>query len=135
MPFALMAIRMLLAATAFCSLAAAWPVAFGTDGLRLLEEDGNRWSGLLGLLVAGSAAIAGVGALAPRWVLAHPAAIVLAGIPLVSLLLVRFSVFDSTAMLAWALTGALFAGIATLALPALALLTRNRGRTPARSTA
>lgn len=135
MVFVFMAIRVLLAVTVLCSIAAAWPVAFGATGAALLEEDRNQWSGLLGLLVAGAAAVAVVGTLAPRWVLGHPMAVVLAGLPLVSLLLVRFSEFDSPAMLAWALMGALSTGIAALALPGVALLTRNRGRASARLTA
>jgi hypothetical protein len=135
MPLTLLSIRFLLAAAAICSVAAAWPVAFSADGLRLLEDDSNRWSGLLGMLVGGSAAVAATGALAPRWVLAHPAAVVFAAVPVVVLLLVRFSDFDSTAMRGWALMAALFAAIATLALPALAFLTRANRRTPVRSGA
>lgn len=135
MHFALVAIRALLAATVLCSVAAAWPVAFGPEGRELLELDSNRWSGLLGLLLGGSAAVAALGAIAPQWVLTHPAAVAFAALPFVSSLLVRFSDFDNTAMLSWALAATLFAGLAALALLATAFLARDRRRVPARSSA
>ncbi|MEU3330687.1 hypothetical protein ACF046_13260 [Glutamicibacter creatinolyticus] len=124
MAFAQMATRVLLAVTALSSLIAAWPVAFGTKGVTLLKEDPNEWSGLLGLLVAGSAAIAAAGVLASRWVLAHPLGVAFAGIPLVALVLIRFSQFDSSMMLSWALVGALCALVAALMQPGLFLLTQ-----------
>lgn len=133
MAFAQTTVRILLAATAVCSLIAAWPAAFGTMGNALMQEDPNEWSGLLGLLVAGSAAVASVGVLAPRSVLAHPFGVAFAGIPLIALVLIRFSQFDSSMMLSWALVGVLCALVAALVQPGLSLLTRIHEKRTART--
>lgn len=125
-------IRLLLFATALCSIAAAWPVGFSAAGTRLHADDINVWSGLLGMLIAGAAAIAFLGAIMPTWVLANPAGPVFALVPLVVLILVRFSRFDSPLMLTMALIGALCAALATLCLPPAGMLARRHERRASR---
>jgi hypothetical protein len=94
----------------------------------LHADDINVWSGLLGMLIAGAAALAFLGAIMPTWVLANPAGPVFALVPLVVLILVRFSRFDSPLMLTMALIGALCAALATLCLPPAGMLLRMRER-------
>lgn len=121
----LVGVRLLLAAAVVCSLAGVWPVAVGAEGVQLRQDDINRWSGLLGMLIAGAAAPAAMGAIAPKWVLANPLALGFAAVPLVVLLLVQLSDFTGTAMQVWALIGALCTAVALVMLPAVGLLARR----------
>lgn len=121
-------VRLLFAAVVVCAIAAAVPVVFSESGGQWQLDAMNHWSGLLGMLIAGSAAPAALGAVSPPWVLGHPAAVMLAGLPLVVLLLIQLSELDSTAMHVWALIGAICAALAVLALPAAGFLVRRRER-------
>lgn len=123
-----MAIRLFLAAVVVCAVIAALAVALGDTAQQWQYDAMNRWSGLLGMLIAGSAAPAAMGAVAPSWVLGHPPALLFAGLPLVVLLLIQLSDLASATMHLWALIGAICAALAVLTLPAAGFLVRRRER-------
>lgn len=118
----LIVVRLFLVATAVVSCVAAISVGATDAGARLLADDPNTWSGLLGMFVAGGAGISIVGAISPNWVLAHPAGAMFALVPLVALVLIEFySSFENALTLNLALLGALCSLVALLLQPPAAL--------------
>lgn len=118
----LIVVRLFLLITAVVSCFAAYSVTSSSAGAVLHAYNINTWSGLVGMFVAAGAGITILGAISPTWMLANPAGLLFALVPLVALLLIRlFSGFDYALTLNLALLAALCALVALLVQPAAAL--------------
>ncbi|HXD28243.1 MAG TPA: hypothetical protein VN621_05745 [Arthrobacter sp.] len=128
MTVVLSAVRLFFVVVVVCALVALGMVAFGSAGVQLHHDNLNRWSGLIGLLLVGSAAPAALGLVSPKWILGTPLALGLAVVPLVALVIVQWSDVMSRTAQVWALIGAVGALLAVLSLPAVGFGMRHQRR-------